>query len=291
MRLKRYLKEELLLEKTFDIAKDVDFLYNKSYKPIFDMFKKVNLSKHAAKATIDPKLMDQMKFIQVELARVLKNAIMFSTDSSKLKGKDAKMAHEVNPVRIDIGVFDRGSFYIPQEKFIQMSLNKQVIELVRDSGSTFDISFIPTEQLRRFANEFKPERAKTTMAHELSHWISDSLHNFYLTKTTKTAWELQKPEILLLHKKDVNMTHFEIDAQVHAIKQLKASNKKQWDSLTLVDLFTMYQSLIGVASGVVRYGEDVLNIWQKALVKRMAREKILGKNMRKFVTPQELKKI
>jgi hypothetical protein len=58
--------------------------------------------------------------------------------------------------------------------------------------------------------------------------------------------------------------------------------------MTLLDVFNTYTSLYSIASSLKRHGKDVLDLWQKTLLKRMAREKLLGKNMKAFVKPNQL---
>ena len=137
--------------------------------------------------------------------------------------------------------------------------------------------------------EITEERIKSAISHELSHCISDSLYNNHIGRILKRADELNNADIVKMGKKNVNMTYFEIDAQIHAIKELKRKHKMKWDRLLLIDIFEMYTSLYFIASTLYKnYGQDILDIWQKMLLKRMIREKLLGKNMRNFVKGEDL---
>lgn len=52
-----------------------------------------------------------------------------------------------------------------------------------------------------------------------------------------------------------------------------------------MDVFIEYTSLGLIATKLYKeYGAEVLNIWQKFLIKRMSREGLLGKNMNHFVS-------
>jgi hypothetical protein len=85
------------------------------------------------------------------------------------------------------------------------------------------------------------------------------------------------------------MTYFEIDAQIHGIKQLKQSKKKEWDSRSLEDVILQYSLLKRIVDDIYgNYNKDILNIWLKDLVKRMHRENLLGKNMK---LPIDLRRI
>ena len=52
--------------------------------------------------------------------------------------------------------------------------------------------------------------------------------------------------------------------------------------MTLGDVMDLYPPIDGTWRATTQYGKEVVGIWKKLLLKRMAREKILGKNMRTF---------
>jgi len=80
------------------------------------------------------------------------------------------------------------------------------------------------------------------------------------------------------------MTYFEIDAIIHGIKAVKSKvGGKKWDTLTFKQVGELYTSLWSVITKLEYYGPDVAKIYKKAILKRMHREKLLGKNMRKGV--------
>jgi hypothetical protein len=66
---------------------------------------------------------------------------------------------------------------------------------------------------------------------------------------------------------------------------------KTWDEMTLADVFFKYNSLRYMGGQIYQnYGKEVGDIWQKLIVKRMVREKLLGKNMKKFAKyPEDFK--
>jgi hypothetical protein len=227
---------------------------------------------------------------------VMSDIEIASIKSDKLPGKEAQAAHALNPCSIRLGCFHDGAWYRPgkaiskalgsiSDSQIQISVNYFAIQVwLKGQYST-----ISPKQLTNFKNELVPSSIKSTTAHEISHWLNDTFHNNHITKTLLKSFENANQDLIKLGELDVNMTHFEIDAQIHALKQLKMQNKKVWDQFTLLDLFERYSSLQSIASRLYKnYGKEVLDIWQKMLVKRLAREKLLGKNMRKFVKPNEL---
>ena len=261
MRLQKYLTE-----KTFNIGVDVNFLYNKGFKPFMDSLIENKFEK-TKYPIIDRRIKNK------------KDVSFFTCHSSDLPSREAKEASILNNVTIECGVFATGNFYSPLKKLIQLSINRGAINTVFDRLEYM----VPSTQIRNLYQELKPERIKSTIAHEVSHWLNDTLHNSNIKKILDNVRELNNTEIKKLGKADVNMTHFEIDAYIHGIKQLKIENKETWDSLTLADIFFKYVALRTVGEKIYRVnGKDVGDIWQKMLVKRMSRENLLGKNMKKF---------
>ena len=286
MRLNRYL----LNEKTFNIKKDVDFIYKKSFKDILDI-----INKH----WMDFFMLSSVLYKRLGTKK-WQNIIIDEFDTSLLKTKPAREAHLANPAKIVVCITDKGFFYRPAVSInavlgktdslslIQLSFHGLALDVVLKG----DFSLVPEKQRKWLKNEFGSDKVKASIAHELSHWISDTKHNFHISKLLKTAHELSKPDIVLLHKKNVNMTYFEIDAFVHAIKQVRSAHRKKWDSYNIEDLFSLYPSLFQIATELLRaYNKDVLDVWQKSLLKRLAREKLLGKGMKNFITPQAIRKL
>jgi len=274
MRLYSYL-----IEKTFIISKDVAYIWKEAFENFITSLKKSGYKK------------SKFPYVDSQIKNG-NNVTLLTLGSSKLKSKEAKESHVLNPVIIKCGVYSNGSLYQPKkdnekEGLIQISIHKSVLNLLFNEKQ----SMISQDIIEDFYQELNPERIKATIAHEISHWLNDTFHNYNISKTLDKARELNNVDIVKLGKKDVNMTHFEIDAQIHGIKQIKMQNKKNWDKLTLADLFFKYVSLKTIGGQIYqRYGGEVGDIWQKMLIKRLAREKLLGKNMKKFAKyPQDFR--
>jgi hypothetical protein len=257
---KSYMENYRLTEKTFNIGKDVDFIYNKFFKKRIDRFRK------------DDNNLPALGFY----GRLY---------SGELLSKTSKKAHNNNPVDIDCGAFPEGSFYRPVEKQIYISLNFSAIEFYDRKES------LSTNDKRAIENELTEHRIKSTIYHELSHWISDSLYNKYIYTMIARAKNISETDpngrdkILKLLKQgglSIHTTNYEVDAQIHAIKQLKRTFRKGWDYFTFKDLLFKIPSLRMIAKDLYSLGDDVYKEWMKDLTKRMHREKLLGKNMREF---------
>ncbi len=252
-----YIKE-YLAEKTFNIGKDVDYIYNRAFKSHIDRFNKTG------------KLPDVGTYDQ------------FS--SKLLKSKTAQQANKSKPIIINCGIFKKGSYYSTLENIMFISLNLNAIQAYRDRWQ-----FSPNDT-KSIENEITEVRVKATTYHELSHWLSDTLHNFYIYDLMTRAYNMSHqdvPEVMdkienlvNLGKKERNITHYEIDAQIHALKQLKRTLKKEWDSLNIIDLFYKYSSLRNIGRSLYKMDKKLYTTWIKDLIKRMNREGILGKSMR-----------
>ena len=94
----------------------------------------------------------------------------------------------------------------------------------------------------------------------------------------------------LLKRNSIHVSHIEIDALIHAIKEVKKTySREEWNNLKFLDLFYAYETLRITAKFIYKISDKLYFIWMKDLSKRMSREGLIGKNMRKFPTEGELK--
>ena len=255
-----------LNEKTFNIGKDVDFIYNKGFKPYLDIL--FNIKNPNAKIDFF-KAIDKNNPNDREL-------LLATIDSSKLSTKKCKAAHEVNPITIKAGIKDYGSFYNPQKKLIWVSMNWHVVDMYRAYGIR------AWERVRdgreRFRNELKVSAIKGTIYHELSHWLSDSLYNQHIAKRLEIAQKTQDASIVSRFGSAL-FTDFEIDAQVHAIKQIKRDYRKTFDSLTWMDIIKIKGTFHVIFKKLNTLKPEEQQIYFKLMSKRLARESLLSKGM------------
>jgi len=208
-------------------------------------------------------------------------------DSNKLKCMESKLANELKPIYIFGGVFTTESKIIFDKKikdrnYIIISLNKELIEIYIKSDFDFRKmkNFISEKEIQIAKNMLKESYVKSMIYHELSHWLNNTLHNDHIEKVVYLAKKYDNPELLKLKTKDINLTHFEIDAQIHGLKQVYKDNKLKWDKINIPQLFTIYPSLYSVYTDVKDYGKAIVDIWLQTLIKRMNRENLLGKSMK-----------
>ncbi len=142
---------------------------------------------------------------------------------------------------------------------------------------------------KRITGEMHPSSIKKTIAHELSHWASDTTHNRYIDKMLIKAQETDDKNVTLTGKAKIpGQTHYELDATIHGLKQQKRAHSKTWNKMDLKDLIFLDPTLYAIGSQIARMGQKEFDLWQKDLVKRMQREKLLGKKMRNFVKALEI---
>jgi len=269
---------DLLIESLYNIQDDVDTLYEKGLSQLVSDIE-------AGKRPYD--------IFTKNRGYVTKSKVtVFETDSSALVSDDCKKAHAMNPVKIFFRVGDTESHYAPALKHIVINIPYQILEIIYKNLQ----SSIAKHQQMLFKNELSVARLKGTISHELAHWIDDSVNSFHINRKFHTpefssrfsspddgAKGLQK----LLGVSSVNASYIEIQAQIHAIKQIKERHRNEWDTLTLIDLFILNPPLYWVLESIKNSAEQ--KKWLQQLVKRMNREGLLGKNMRKLPTMQDIK--
>jgi hypothetical protein len=268
--IQRY--KSFFIERTFDIDDDVNYVYSFIFKPYIEQLKN---------KTFNEDLNKKWPVIN-EIGCVFEYI-----DSNKLKCMESKLAHELKPIYIFGGVFTTESKIVYDRKikernYIIISLDKYLTEIFIKSNFDFRNmkNFISEKQIQIAKNMLKESYIKSMIYHELSHWLNSTLHNDHIEKVVLLAKKYENPDLLKLKTKDVNLTHFEIDAQIHGLKQIYKDNKLKWSKLTFPQLFTLYPSLYSIYIDVKEYGKDILDIWLQTLIKRMNRENLLGNNMK-----------
>ncbi|NCO32190.1 hypothetical protein GW891_05525, partial [bacterium] len=159
-----------------------------------------------------------------------------------------------------------------------MSLNYNAFGLA--SNSNFNKKSIEKyldHKSERFFNEFSSKSFKATIYHELTHWIDDTLHNKFITKKIEKA----KDGDLKGKLGSVNHANFEINSQIHAIKQIKREmSQEDFDDLTWENLFKKKSSLMSNFKNFK--DEKTYNIFINNFVKRLHKEGLLPKKMNRI---------
>ncbi len=267
----RKLIEQALEEATFNMDKDVDFIYKKAG---FDKIVKAMESGNA----------ETMK----KAFRGLKE---WYGSSSELKSRVAKKAHKINPVTIKTGMLWDGSLYDPRNKIIAISLNQGAYTILDTSGYDAEtvIRRVAGNKGKMLMKEFWASNIKGTIYHELTHWADDSLHNRHIKNTIDRAREGGQTSLKGKFS-DVNHTPFELDAQIHAIKAIRKSlGKRAFDKMDWDDLFKEKSSL---QSNFRNFKDkrDYMSM-MKRFIKRLNREGLLGKGLKKIPSYNKISQI
>lgn len=243
-------EQNLLSEKIYNLNNDVDYLYNKYFK---DFIEYVNNND-----------------------RINLNLLKPSEDSTlNLSSSEAIEANKTNPCKIlinDQRYKTYSNFYKPSESIINLNINFNALSHALDyKNLNIAAEDLPYDQQNLFLKEFSETKIKSSIYHELAHWIDDSLNNKHIEKTLSKFKKIED-------KEDVNLTDMEIQAQIHNIVQLKRSYKDNWDNLSLYELIRLSPTLNTIYNKYKKNNEK-LNYWFTKLRKRMHRENLLGKNM------------
>lgn len=246
--------KQFINEATFNLNTDVYYLYNRFYNKFIT---KINNNKWDG---IFPKIQ--------------------YTDSSVLTSPDSIKAHEINPINIKFHDYtENGNFYNPSKSHINFYINKNALSLLIDKG--FNLKKIAPNlgnMKLPFLDDLSEKRIKGIIYHELSHWVDDSLHNRHLKKLTLRSHETDR-NIMFVGNKGTQSTYYEINAQIHALKQMKSQVPlKIWNNWTWNDL-ELNSSAIHTMSILNKKSGDFFT-WRRKLLKRMSRENLLGKRMK-----------
>lgn len=264
--------KEMLLEKTYNINKDVDILYKKAK---FDkLVKAINSgNKDAAE-----------NFLK-STTRIGADYFFVQTDSSIFKSKALMKAHEISPIKsINCGLLVNGSFYDFRDSRLNISMNTNAFNMLRNNYYDFDVIQKQLRtQIKRFRSEFTEANIKGTIYHELVHWLDD-VHNDRLLSVTKGSATAVKGK-----HNDINHSEIEVNSQIHKIKQLKRTAGAEYQTFALIDLLSRLPSLTNNFKNFRNEREYIK--FMKSFIKRLDREKLLPKNMKNYPSYNEMKSI
>jgi len=133
--LKEYLiKYNIYKETINNVEADALYIYMKYGKPLLE------------------------KILKRDIKLIEGKAYLFETISSKeLKTKVSKDAHKKKPINIKIGISSVGFYYMPRDKYIFISPNRQVVELTLSNSPDELEEIIPQSVKKRFNLELKKD--------------------------------------------------------------------------------------------------------------------------------------
>lgn len=283
-----YLQEALL-----DVdVKDIDKIYapmKKAMKELSNVWKEDGERFLAAGTDTQEAIANTMmnKFREIIKKNQPIHGPLKTFDSSQLKSENAQKAHAVNPIKINVwlvgprvGANSITNAYVPSRSEIHICLDSKVAEAMMHRLQT-----VPHYMLAMLRNEVSDLKHKSTIRHELTHWIDDSLHNFHIRTglgtvqaSAKTGNETQTRQIfkkVMAHgEEDIYLSPVEITPMVNQIDDFrKRIGQKKYDKLTWKELCIALPS-IGTLNQ--RYGA----YFRKKMFPRLVRENLFGKNFR-----------
>jgi hypothetical protein len=241
--------KKVIKEKLINVESDVDMVYNMFFKKDIDL--------------INQNFFISKKLFQTKI-----------TSTEILNDEESELTHQLNPCKIIINY--GGNYYKPQDSLISLSVNFSAVNFIIDSfNGDFQeaLNNIKSNQYDSLKNEFTEHKIKGSIHHELAHWIDDTHHNYHITKRINKQIFKKTNNI---NNIPVDTVKFEINAQIHNIKQLYNKFKNVWNVLTFDDLIKLSPTLNNINN---KLNPNFKNQWIKNLKIRMYREKILGKNM------------
>ena len=254
----RIIEIETLQEAVFELDQDVDMIYDKAFDHI-------------------------IQAIQNNIWDGFYNPPELLGTSAILVSPECKQAHKINPIKIITS--KKGNFYSPQGEYISVSMNMQALDLLKMFIGNPDpmgdaIEQLPMNQHKRFKTEFTSHRVKGSIHHELSHWLDDTLHNSHIRNRLQTAHELPN-KVATKHfnqgEEHVDLSKFEMNAQLHAIMQIRKDDLEMWNLYSFEEMIQQNASLYYLSDEFKKIGK--YEQWKKYLLKRLAREHLLGQEM------------
>ncbi|MDX8383283.1 MAG: hypothetical protein R8M45_04320 [Ghiorsea sp.] len=247
--------------------KEVDYIFNKYYKEYFLKLQKVDTS-HNAPYPVFAELKS------TELAKHTKNPVLIK-------------ANETNPIKIELNN-KLGNFYNYKKELVSININSQIHKFIDyhlytnvPKGSTV-LDLVSKQKgagnKTQWIQDVKGEKLKNSIAHELAHWLQDTLHNRHLSKIMKRATNADNrntgEQIRNQFHKSVALTDYEVDSHIHQIKQLKRNiSDDVWATMSIMDMINQDSSLAGIYDSLIRKEKKE---WLKHLAKRLNREGLMG---------------
>lgn len=197
-----------------------------------------------------------------------KNMVTFH--SKHLRSKTAKAANEIKPIEILIMPRVANNAYNPKDSVIKLGVTVSAV-----NGATA-VDMVPYHQIKMLRNEFSPTKIRSTVRHELTHWIDDALHNLHTSKVASTATNVQFHNYIKGGTEHAYLGHIEITAAVNTIDQIRSDiGVSEYNKLT-------WPELVSLNSGLGSLDDALGAVWRNKIWHRMAREGLMTPNLRRL---------
>lgn len=264
------INESILNERLYEIDDDVQRIYERFFEEPLIMFRNLEF-KSALKNLKELETQDL--------------PLQSLVDDGTIKNQELISIIDTQPMTLTFRL-SLGNVYRPIGKQINLTVNNIAIDVLlqyfdhnkHKSIHDFAVDLLPDEQYDQFISEFSGLKIKSSIHHELAHYMDDVQHNRHLEKKVRDYHDKNSPTLMgqPIGVGD-NETYTEIQGIIHTIKQLYNHNKEKWDSISFSDMINMEPSLYAIVQDISPYR---LPAYFRKLKSRMAREGLLGKNMR-----------
>ena len=213
---------------------------------------------------------------EIEKTGIVKSSMfqISETDTSILQSEESLKGNELAPCKILINRNQNG--YDPINKIIVISVNFGALNFALGEGGNIEKTSqkLPVNKRTSFLKQFTKEKIKGSIHHELAHWLDDVFNNQHILKRIKKQISAGTSNI---GGKPVNAEKFEIQGQIHNIKQLHNSFSDKWNEMTFREMISLSPALNTVYN---QLNSEQLKQWKRDLKTRMSREGLLGNKMR-----------
>lgn len=267
-----------LEENLFDIPKRDIYSIIKEFEPLifkfFPNWKNINFdSFHSKKSYSGVLTKDNLS--RIFTSQDLKNSL--EKDDSIIIVLDFKTKNS----------YRKKTIWASIHSYINISFNKSLFEILEDTiisnnlkgiGNFSDLKpFIDSKLYKKVVEEFTELNLKVSLSHELSHWL-DAINN-------KNHIEIAMNKFIrgdtknLYNAKYIDAHYVEINAQIHALQTLKQQLGKQWNNINTYQAIYRIPSLNSLYRFLKEKQDGSEKEWILKIVKRLARENILGAKM------------
>ena len=260
------LTESITLnEKLLEVDDDVDRIYDKYFKEIIDDIQ----NKEYENRNQFLNHIDRMK-AKVSLDTLIKEGTIQSPELITLNDRHKGVMFTFN-------YRDKGGYYNPSKRTVDISIDKMFARVFINSDYNMDdiVEMTGRPETRLYLeNILTAKRIKGTIHHEIAHLYDDVNHNKHIDRWLYDRAKNKHNEV----ERPTNLTPFEIEGIIHTISQFK-KDMNDWNTLTFEEVIERIPSLMGIKHEYAN-NQRAWEKWKKLVLKRMAREGLLGDNMR-----------
>lgn len=274
------MKLATLCEGTLNFEKDVENIFNVFFRPIIIKLAKKEITETEFAWEINTEVelsseeMIERGVIQSQLlintAKVIPVTFKFHTPNLSAIGR-----YDTNTKTL--------FFTFAQENVLSL-----LDEINFDFNFQGDLPDHTRNELERF---YRGESVKEMINHELTHWVDDARSGGALSSQIARARVPKGQEPTKSNIKAYNLVSgghdnknlgpAEINAIVNGIAEIRNKTlKSAWDNITFDQLIDNSQALSAVKHHLEHEYPHEYQKWRNLIIKRMARENLLGRNMR-----------